>query len=666
MSGPTVRRVPPLGPSDLPAGSAGGATRAVPPSRGNRVAMMALVGVVSLVWAAVCNGMLDLLQSGGDLHRLLTQELVETGVIFLISTGVVWLLVLLLLALTNRLFLSLGLALCVAVGLGWASYLKITLRREPVYPSDLVFVRQAGFLSDMVDPRTLVAAGLVIGLLLAVVLLVGRVVSRSFPPIRRRTEPRRWRTMLLLRVLTVVLVTAALSYVTHFNSSGNRVREAYNHAGADWAWWSQTDNYGRHGFVAGFLYNLNVPAMDRPEDYSAATMATLSTKYARRADRLNSQRVAGAADDVNVVVVLSEAFSDPTLITGPTLAEDPIPFTRSLMASTTSGEMLAQLFGGGTANMEFEALSGMSLSQFLPQMNTPYQMLVTQTPTFPSVVGLLGAQGWQPLAVHPFRPTMYKRHEVYPILGFSEFIHDSTMQHADRIDDNNYVSDAAAFDEVEYQLARSTKPAFVNLVTMQNHYPMAGKYHDPIPVTGVSGEVADQLSHYARGLRHTDDALRDFIGDLERSDEKTAVIFYGDHAPAFWSGEVYDSNGADSFRRTPYFIWTNFTDLPRQSAPVTSPIYFLPTLFNELSAPLPPYYVLLTELQQEIPAMEQGEYYLPDGSKVSEDALGPRARALLHDYRLVQYDLAVGQRYSESVMFPQGSDVLAAGGSPAR
>ncbi len=61
-----------------------------------------------------------------------------------------------------------------------------------------------------------------------------------------------------------------------------------------------------------------------------------------------------------------------------TLDEDPIPYTRSLMARTISGNMLAQLFGGGTANMEFEALTGQSLSQFLPQMNTPYQMLRPQ------------------------------------------------------------------------------------------------------------------------------------------------------------------------------------------------------------------------------------------------------------------------------------------------
>jgi phosphoglycerol transferase MdoB-like AlkP superfamily enzyme len=366
---------------------------------------------------------------------------------------------------------------------------------------------------------------------------------------------------------------------------------------------------------------------------------------------MNEGRSPTAIDDVNVVVVLSEAFTDPTLVEGPTLAEDPIPFTRSLMESTRSGTMLAQLFGGGTANMEFEALTGMSLSQFLPQLSSPYQMLVPETPTFPSAVGYLRHRGHAAVGVHPYMTSMYKRYEVYPTLGFSDFVHDTTMASDERIEDSEFISDAAAFAEVEHQLAESEAPALVNLVTMQNHYPMAGSYHDPIATEGVSGEVADQLGGYARGLRHTDDALREFIGNLEASDEKTAVVFYGDHAPAFWTGDVYERNGDAAFRRTPYFLWTNFRELPAATEPVTSPIHFLPTLLDDLGAPLPPYYALLLELRREIPAMEQGEYFLTDGTQVSEAGLTPRARALLEDYRLVQYDLAVGERFSQAEMF---------------
>jgi phosphoglycerol transferase MdoB-like AlkP superfamily enzyme len=622
------------------------------PSRGRRARIATILVVFSLFWAGFCNAVLDLLQAGGGVARFVTYELDEARFIFMISSAIVWLFLVGVWALTNRLRIASAMLLVAVTVVGFADYEKIRLRHEPLYPSDLVFAGNAGFLKEMVGPRVLATVGVLLILELVVVLLAGRILARSLPRVRRTEEPRRWRAVLVVRAVTLVAVLACFVYLSTFNSGHNRVRAAYESAGAHWAFWFQTVNYARHGFVAGFMYNLNVPAMRVPADYSARTMDALATKYETKAATVNQGRDGAALDDVNVVVVLSEAFSDPTRLDGPTVSEDPIPFTRSLMSRTTSGTMLAQLFGGGTANMEFEALSGLSLSQFLPQMNTPYQMLVTDTPTFPSAVGYFKEHGHEPVAVHPYMTSMYKRYAVYPTLGFDRFIHDTTMQKAQRIDRNDFISDKSAFDEVEHQIATADKPALVNLITMQNHYPMADKYDDPIPVGGVTGETADEFSNYARGLKHSDDALRDFITDLKGSDEKTAVIFYGDHEPAFWDPATYDRNGDTRMRETPFFIWTNFKNLPPGGeAPLTSPIYFLPTLFDEVGAALPPYYVLLDELHAQIPAMEQGEYFLPDGSKVSYDGLSPKAKAVLHDYRLVQYDLAVGGRYSQSRMF---------------
>ena len=626
------------------------------PTRGHRVRM--LVAVVLCTWfaALACNAVIEILQSGGDVRRLLTYTLDEARLIFLLSAGLLWLLVLGAVAVVGRLWVTLGVAGVASVLLGFATYQKSVLRQEPLYPSDMAFAGEAGFLRQMVEPGMLLAAGATSLLVLLLAVLVGRMLRRVYPPVRRRIEPRRWRALLVVRLLVVACVASTLTYVAGFNEPGNGLRTAYEKAGASWAFWFQKVNYARNGFVPGFLYNLPGPAMAEPEGYSEEAMDDLTRKYAAAAARLNRDRSSAALDDVNIVLVLSEALSDPTTISGPTYDRDPIPFTRSLMRRTTSGVMLAQLFGGGTANMEFEALTGMSLSQFLPQMNTPYQQLVTNTETFPSVVGYLARRGHRALGVHPYMTTMYKRYAVYPTLGFEDFVDEDSLQRAERIgDEDAFVSDASSYDEVLHQLEQSEEPALVNLVTMQNHYPMAGRYDDPVPVEGVDGEVADHLSHYLRGLELSDAALEEFVGELEDSDERTAVVLYGDHAPAFWSGDVYDDNGPDAFRRTPYLMWTNFERLPPAQHPITSPIYFLPTLLDNLGASLPPYYALLLELQTEIAAMEQGEYHHPDGRVVTEDELGDRAQELLHDYRLVQYDLAVGARWSQDGLFyPEG------------
>ena len=109
--------------------------------------------------------------------------------------------------------------------------------------------------------------------------------------------------------------------------------------------------------------------------------------------------------------------------------------------------------------------------------------------------------------------------------------------------------------------------------------------------------------------------------------------------------------GRVAMRSTPFFIWAN-TPIKKAAAPeVTSPIYFMPMLYDALGAQLPPYYALLRELQVEIPAMEQGIYLDDDGNPLARDDLSPRAKELLRDYRLVQYDLSVGARYSQDELF---------------
>lgn len=620
------------------------------PPRAPRGRALAAATVVTLLWAAVCNAVLDLLQQrrldGWEMPR----SVVDTPGAFVVSTVILWVLLVLAVAVTNRLFLSLALVGAATLTIGLVSHEKIRLRREPLYPADMAFADETGFLADMVPTGRLVTGVAAVASVVVLVLLTGRIVRRLSPAFGV-PMPRRDRRWVAVRVVSAVAAVSALAYSAQFNHAGNQVRAAYDRAGASWLPWIQEANYSRNGFIAGFLYNLDAPAMSVPPGYGETEMRRVAARYAAVAARYNIGRSSRTLDDLNIVIVLSETFTDPTLVPGVTFDEDPLPYTRRLMRSTYSGEMLATRFGGGTANSEFEALTGMSVSQFLPQMDTPYQMLIPGRDSFPSVITALEDRAHDAVALHPSRPTMYQRHEVYPAMGFSEFLHADTMRAGQRIDDNPFISDAAAFDEVEKLLDESEDPLLLNVVTMQNHHPMGGKYSDPIPVDGVSEETRRELEHYARGLRHSDIALREFLRRLKTSEEETAVIFYGDHAPGFWGTTEHYEDDPALFRRTPYFLWTNVGGPARRGEPLLSPIHFLPALFDQVRAPLSPYYALLTELRKEIPAMAQGTYYLPDGRAVTEGELPSSARAVLEDYRLVQYDLAVGKRHAEAALF---------------
>lgn len=570
--------------------------------------------------------------------------------LFWLGTLVIWMFVLLVLAVVGRLWVTASLVAIAAVVIGFANHEKLVLRLEPLYPSDLAMAGEVDFLGQMVGVQVIfyLAAGVVLAI--GAALVCGRLAEKVFPRIRRRTHPRLATGLVVARVCAVAVIIPMLVYITNFNAPGNRFRTAYEENGANWKPWNQSRNYRENGFVGGMLFNTYVPGMTVPPDYSAATMHSLVEKYADSAATINQRRE--GRDEVNVVMVLAEAFTDPMRLESVEVAEDPIPYTRSLMRRTTSGNMLANQFGGGTANVEFSALTGMSMALLQPQMTTPYQMLVPEYESFPSLVGYLDSLGYRTAAIHPFKPSFYRRSEVYPILGFDTVKFEDQMVHQQRLEDNDYISDAAAFKEVSDEIDKEADPVFVNLVTMQNHYPMAGKYANPIEVTGVDDpEARANAEAYARGLRYSDDALQRFIASLERSTEKTVLVLYGDHLPSFWPPAVRVANGARRVHETPFFVYANFGKQEARRLPTTSPMYFANFLLAKADVPLPPYYALLGELQREIPALEHRMVIGPNNQKIPPGEMPARARELLHDYRLVQYDLSVGHRYSQDAMF---------------
>lgn len=612
----------------------------------------------TVVLALGANWAFEFWQVGGERPTQSVHSVSDNVTLFLLGSFVIWLCVIFLVAVLGRLWISTGVVVVATAILAFANHQKEQFRLEPLYPSDLKLLPHLGFLTTMigVEIMLVILAGTLAVLAGAVV--AGRRLNAVFPRPSGGTRSRVGRALVATRVVGALVSVLLLAYSTQFHSPGNLLKAAYDQYGAHWKPLNQSKNYQLNGFVGGMLYNLTVPAMKKPTDYSEPTMQRLVGRYAAVADRINRDRDPAALSDVNVVMVLSESFSDPTRIKRVGLDQDPIPYTRRLMQRTTSGSMLAQSFGGGTANMEFEALTGMSLSQFQPQMHTPYQMLVPDNASFPSAAEYLRQRGLGTLAMHSFTSALYRRAEVYPIFGFEDAVFQDEMSHVDHLAKSNYISDEATFDEVLARLDSSNEPMFVNVATMQNHYPMAGKYHAPIPSTGLrDAEVAANFEHYARGLRHSDKAMKGLIEALEASDEQTVLVFYGDHLPSVWPQKIQRANGERTMHETPFFVYANFGEPVAEQLPTTSPVYFMNHVLERAHAAVPPYYALLEELEKEIPAMEQIMTIGPDNQEMSDAELSPRARRLLRDYRLVQYDLAVGQRYSMDAMFdPTPSD----------
>jgi phosphoglycerol transferase MdoB-like AlkP superfamily enzyme len=551
-------------------------------------------------------------------------------------------------ALTGRLWLTTGLTLAGTAFIAFADFFKMEFRSEPLFPTDAAYLAEAGLLVDSLGAGW--TAALFAGL--AAVVAVPWGVSRLVRWLRRTTTPRRVRGVRALAVRAALGMTAGLvafAAVT-FNQDGNLLRRAYDEAGVYWAPWSQLDNYAKNGFVAAVLYNLPATAMDEPEGYGPEAMGELVARYRTAATAINANRDPAALADTNIVLVLAESVTDPTILQGVEPTEDPLPFLRELMSRNTSGELLVSGYGGGTANVEFEALTGLAMANYQAQVHSAFQMLVAQRESFPSHLARFPDHAT--LTLHPYVASFYRREVVYPVFGFerSEFITD--MGHTEKIESDRYVSDAAVYAEVLDELRASDRPLLINAVTMQNHGPQTG-YADPIEAEGpFGGTQAESIGQYLRGLKYSDEAIAQLVADLDAFEERTIVLFYGDHNVPIWPQAVLDANPPQAQFTTPWVVFANFDTFEVDPAATISPNLLVNQLLTAAGAPVTPLDALLLELEEEVPALGTSMVLDPAGRIAeSEDQLSPRARELLADYRLVQYDLSVGEGYVADALY---------------
>ncbi len=522
-----------------------------------------------------------------------------------------------------------GVFYSVGIGiLGYANYMKMSYRQEPIYPDDLKMVTQFTLL------RTMIGNG---AFLLALLLAIAAIVAVGWSIYRSRKLKRRQQ---IFRGAVLILCSLGLVYVSHFNDSTNLLRKAYNRT-ALWIPYSQKMNYYNTGFIGGFLYNLRVDAMEKPAGYSKEAVEEIAAKYSALAADTNKTRDSEAP---NIVYVMSESFSDPSHLKGITITGDPLEDYYQVADQTISGKMLSQNYGGGTANIEFEALTSFSMGLMNPQMTTPYTMLVPKLTQLPSLVSFLTQDGYGATAIHPYDTSMYKRKDVYDVMGFDSFLDQDTMTYTDKIENNPYISDASAYKEVMAVLSDEAQPQFVHLVTMQTHMPYVGKY-DTLDYQAAGDGNMDSLENYLQDVSYSSTALKEFISELSTLNRRTLVVFWGDHLPGIYSDAIKDQNDTATLHETQFLMVDSDGDFQQQDVAVTSPFYFAPTLLEESQQPTNGFYEMLLALQEELPAFETGQYYI-GGQWQTQLSLNKETQAVYDAYQMIQYDVLQGEQYS--------------------
>ena len=259
----------------------------------------------------------------------------------------------------------------------------------------------------------------------------------------------------------------------------------------------------------------------------------------------------------NILFLQLESFIDPMTIKSIELSEDPCPNFRKLMSEYSSGQLLVPACGAGTANVEFEVLTGLSVKFFGPG-EYPYKAILKEE-TGESLAYDLDSLGYKSHAIHNHRAVFYNRNTVFSNIGFDTFTSVEYMKNVAKTP-KNWAKDKALTECIEDALDSSEGRDMIYTISVQGHgkYPSEQVILDPkIQVLSApSEELKWKYEYYVNQIYEMDQFIGDLIDKLSKRDEPIMLAMYGDHIPAIDMTE--DDLESGNLYATQYLIWNNF------------------------------------------------------------------------------------------------------------
>ena len=371
--------------------------------------------------------------------------------------------------------------------------------------------------------------------------------------------------------------------------------------------------YENYGFVYGFSSSVVDRGMSKPEDYSKETIENIEASVQTEPTSVSQE------DMPNVVVVLLESFIDPSEVNFLECSEDPIPNFHNLESNYSSGYMTVPVVGAGTANTEFEVLTGMSL-QYFGTGEYPYKTILKQTDC-ESIASDLSKLGYGTHVVHNNGGNFYSRANAFSMMGFDTFTSKELMNITEYTPLGSWPTDDILIDEtIKAMDATPDQQDLVYTITVQGHgdYPTEKVIENPeITVSGAEDEATNnQWEYYINEIHEVDKFIGNLTQALAEREEDTILVLWGDHLPTLGLSEEDMATG-DIFK-TKYVTWNNF-GMAKEDADLTS-------------------YQLLAHLTGQLGIHEGTIFRFHQSQSASE--------TYLRDLENLQYDLLYGNRYA--------------------
>lgn len=448
-----------------------------------------------------------------------------------------------------------------------------------------------------------------------------------------KTDLKNKKTRIGLAIVSLLILVSPYFFTQTFN----KILEANKiifHS------WYRLENCQNNGMILCFINDAQFSRHPEPKNYSQNEIKKIFEKVPVEAT-VKKQEI-----KPNIIVIMSESLWDATKIPNIKLSPDPLANIRK----DIKGTIISPTYGGGTANVEFEFLTG--LSNYLFQDNSyPYTDLVRKK--MPSLFSVFEDNGYPTSVIHPYSQQFYNRKNVYKCFGLDKFTSLDQMSGCENA--GPFVSDKSFVNEILKQFNTTDKPQFIFGISMQNHdlYEPNRFKNEEIKIDGnLEKRDKDTLQSYIEGVNLTDKSYLELKEELKKhSDKPTIVVMFGDHLPFLNDNySVYEKGGFVPSREgnwsqkdeinmhsTPLAMWSNF-DMKIEDKGELG----LPALASEVlrMANIEPKYQFrfTSELEKKYPYLVK---------KINPQTA--ENEEIIKEYSLVQYDLLFGKQYVKSL-----------------
>ncbi len=416
--------------------------------------------------------------------------------------------------------------------------------------------------------------------------------------------------------------------------------------------WDHSIGMRDYGYVLYFVSNAGKAGVSKPEGYSEEAVETELSGYVSETDAGETVSEEPTPTHPNLIMIMNESYSDLRVLGELETQPEVMKFYDSLKENTIKGTAYSSVYGGYTANSEFEFLTGCS-KLFLP--GSAYLQYIDDY--MPSLIWNLKKQGYgEAVAVHPYNPSGYNRNRVYPLLGFDRFLSLPDFSGENLV--RNYIGDAEDYKKIEelYEKKKKGTSLCVFNVTMQNHNAYDNREYIFKEPVSVKNFIADfQTRQYLSLMHMSDQALEQLVTYFSKVSEPTMILMFGDHQPHlpddFYKEvmgkvpDLFSDKEVMAKHEVPFLIWANF-DIPEQTVEKTSLNYLSALFLKTAGLKLTPFYEYLLELQKKVPVISASGCYDAQGKLLhyssEEGETDEEVKNLLHTYSMINYNYVFG------------------------